>query len=149
MKLFLFHSLFALLFLLTITGKAPAQGGQYNFRGIPATIEEVDLGLPDKGKFNGQIDLQIVTQGTYFGENANPFAYWQRASFDAVVTISSLLALLAFSPRIDQWSAQRWRFVIFLAALMLVFWVLFANSLKHAKEILSWKLQSIEQSAPY
>jgi len=75
----LYQSLVALLFLLAYEVTAPAQGGQYNFRGIPATIEEVDLGLPAKGKFTGQIDLQIVTQGAYFGENANPFAYWQRA----------------------------------------------------------------------
>jgi hypothetical protein len=74
--------------------------------------------------------------------------YWQRASFDAVVTISGLLALLAFSPHVTQWSKKRWMFVAFLAVAMCIFWVLFANSLKHAKMVLTWKLHEIETQSP-
>ena len=74
--------------------------------------------------------------------------YWQRASFDAVVLISSLLALLGFSPNIRQWSSQRWRSFVILAVFVGIFVVFFANSLKHAKEVLTWKLHSIEAMSP-
>ena len=56
-----------------------AQETDYEFRGIPASIEEFDMGFDLKGKWTGQVDLQTVTQGAYLGVNNNPFAYWQRA----------------------------------------------------------------------
>ena len=74
--------------------------------------------------------------------------YWQRASFDAVVTISALLAFLGFSPPLRQWSTQRWIHLGILGAVLGLFGVLFANSLKHAKEILTEKLQTIEARSP-
>lgn len=75
--------------------------------------------------------------------------YWQRASFDAVVTISSLLTLLGFLPPIREWSTMRWGRLIALAIVMCIFGVLFANSLKHAREILTEKLQTIESGEPH
>ncbi len=74
--------------------------------------------------------------------------YWQRASFDAVVTISGLLALLAFSPPLRLWSKRRWMFVTILALALAVFGGLFAKSLTHAKEVLTWKLREIESTSP-
>jgi hypothetical protein len=62
------------------TSVANAQSSTgYNFRGITATIEELDLAFDIKGKWTGQVDLQTVTQGAYLSVNGNPFAYWQRA----------------------------------------------------------------------
>lgn len=74
--------------------------------------------------------------------------YWQRASFDAVVTISAVLAFLVYSPDIRNWSRARWNSVLFLAVVMAIFGVLFAKSLKHAKEKLTWKLEEIEAESP-
>ena len=74
--------------------------------------------------------------------------YWQRASFDAVVMISGVLALLAFSPHVSQWSNDRWIFMLGLAIALCAFGYFFTNSLKHAKQIITWKLQSIEASQP-
>ncbi|WP_010588046.1 hypothetical protein [Schlesneria paludicola] len=74
--------------------------------------------------------------------------YWQRASFDAVVTISALLAFLAFSPPLREWTTRRWIRLAILGAVLGLFSVLFANSLKHAKEILTEKLQTIEAQSP-
>ena len=34
--------------------------------------------------------------------------YWQRASFDAVVLIAAVIALLAFAPDVRRGSRQRW-----------------------------------------
>lgn len=74
--------------------------------------------------------------------------YWQRASFDAVVTISALLALLAFSPNLAKWSWFRWMMTAVLAIAVVLFAWLFANSLKHAKEKLTWKLHELESKSP-
>lgn len=74
--------------------------------------------------------------------------YWQRASFDAVVLIAALLALLAYSPHVSQWTSRRWMFMLGMGVALGIFGVLFANSLKHAKEKLTWKLQSIEALQP-
>jgi hypothetical protein len=68
----------SLLLLFTLAATAQAQGTNYEFRGIPASIEELDLGFDLKGKWTGQVDMQTVTQGAYLGVNDNPFAYWQR-----------------------------------------------------------------------
>ena len=61
--------------LLLLPASARAQGTDYEFRGIPASIEEFDMGFDIKGKWTGQVDLQTVTQGAYLGVNNNPFAY--------------------------------------------------------------------------
>lgn len=74
--------------------------------------------------------------------------YWQRASFDSVVMIAAFLALLGFSPNIAQWTKQRWFAVAMLAIVLCAFGALFANSLKHAKEKLIWKLHTIEAESP-
>ena len=71
----------AFLLLWVPTVATQAQSPDYNFRGIPATIEELDLAFPLKGKYTGQLDIQTVTQGAYLGVNNNPFAYWQRLHF--------------------------------------------------------------------
>ena len=74
--------------------------------------------------------------------------YWQRASFDAVIVISALLGFLAFTPHISTWSARRWQFMVLLAVAMALFSFLFAKSLRHAKEKITWKLQSLEARQP-
>lgn len=74
-----FQIIGALLLLFLATVKIRGQDTDYVFRGIPATIEELDLAFDLRGKFTGQVDLQTVTQGAYLGVNNNPFAYWQRA----------------------------------------------------------------------
>lgn len=78
MRFRLLQIVVALWFVLSAS-TIRAQGTDYEFRGIPATIEEFDLAFNLKGKFTGQVDLQTVTQGAYLGVNGNPFAYWQRA----------------------------------------------------------------------
>lgn len=74
--------------------------------------------------------------------------YWQRASFDAVVMITALLALLAYSPHVSLWSRRRWCFMLGLAVAIGFFSYFFANSLKHARQRLTFKLQSIEADSP-
>src|SRR5215471_7459243 len=77
----MYQTLLPCLVVFVLAAEARTQGTNYNYRGIPATIEEFDMAFNLKGNFTGQIDLQTVTQGAYLGENNNPFAYWQRANF--------------------------------------------------------------------
>ncbi len=69
-----------LTFLLLVLPVAVVRGQatNYEFRGIPVTVQELDLGFDIQGKWTGQLDLQTVTQGASLGVNNNPLAYWNR-----------------------------------------------------------------------
>ncbi len=58
--------------------------------------------------------------------------YWQRASFDAVVAIGSLLGLLATAPTLKQFRPRHWATATALVAALVVFGVLLADSLSSA-----------------
>src|SRR5436190_21998153 len=58
--------------------------------------------------------------------------YWQRASFDAVVAIGSLLGLLATAPTLKQFRPRHWATATALVAALVVFGVLLAGSLSSA-----------------
>src|SRR5437764_13977118 len=75
-------------------------------------------------------------------------SYWQRASFDAVVVILSILGLLAFLPR---WQRLRAHHFITGGVLLIVvasFYGLLFRSLKHANDKLVPRLIDIEQRGP-
>lgn len=75
-------------------------------------------------------------------------SYWQRASFDAVIVVLSVFALIAFMPR---WQRIRTHhFVtggVLLAVVASFYWLLF-KSLNHADDILMPELIDIEQHGP-
>ncbi len=75
-------------------------------------------------------------------------SYWQRASFDAVVVVLSVLGLLAFAPRWKRLRAHH--FAVGGVVLLTVagFSVLLIKSLGHANEKLMPKLIEIEESGP-
>lgn len=65
------------LALLVTLGAVPvvrAQDG-FTFVTMPASIQEIDIGLPDRGEFSEQVDLQFITQGADWDTNRNPYAY--------------------------------------------------------------------------
>lgn len=75
-------------------------------------------------------------------------SYWQRASFDAVIVILSVLGVLAFLPR---WERVRLRHFVIGGALfvaVVLFYVLLFQSLKHASDKLMPCLIDIEQKGP-
>ena len=74
--------------------------------------------------------------------------YWQRASFDAIVLIAAVVALLAFAPDPRHWSRRRWIAAGLLLLVQSVFGVTFAGSLRHATEIVSGKLHAWEAKSP-
>jgi hypothetical protein len=70
--------------------------------------------------------------------------YWQRASYDAVVTIAAILGLLIVAP-----SVRRWRYVNWLtAAAVLTLLVIGLRLLNDVVDLWTPGLQRIESGAP-
>jgi len=75
-------------------------------------------------------------------------SYWQRASFDAVVVVAAVLALVAGAPyvgRLRRWHA--WATAVLVVGVV-VFGSLLRDSLRHAGERVGPHLRAIERSAP-
>src|SRR5712671_2100279 len=75
-------------------------------------------------------------------------SYWQRASFDAVVVVLSVLGLLAFAPRWERLRAHH--FAVGAAMLLIVasFCMLLIKSLSHANDKLTPRLIEMEKTGP-
>lgn len=75
-------------------------------------------------------------------------SYWQRASFDAVVVVASLLAMLAFAPPLSRVrSAHGWALAIALLATA-GFFYLWTRSFAYAEKHFAPRLHSIEKAGP-
>lgn len=72
-------------------------------------------------------------------------SYWQRASFDAVVVIVGILALVSVAPAIHRFRPHYWVTALGLVVLMTVFAILLLRSLSFADELLL-KLETIEET---
>lgn len=75
-------------------------------------------------------------------------SYWQRASWDAVVSIAATLALIAFASTIKHVRMLNWWVALFLAVGLVVFSVLLSKSLQYAERVTIPKLMEIEASSP-
>ena len=75
-------------------------------------------------------------------------SYWQRASWDAVVLLGTIFALIAFAPSLERFRPHHWVTAGLLAVLLAVFLVLFYKSFKYAGKELGPKLHHIETDAP-
>jgi hypothetical protein len=75
-------------------------------------------------------------------------SYWQRASFDAVIVILSLLGVIAFAPRMDRMRSHHWATAgVTLVAVVTFYWMLF-KSLHLAEAKVGPRLHDIEESGP-
>ncbi len=74
--------------------------------------------------------------------------YWQRASFDAVVVVSSVLALIAYAAALRKFHPRHWATAILLVALLGVFGFLLARSVKDMGHRYMPELDSMEDSGP-
>jgi len=74
-------------------------------------------------------------------------SYWQRASFDAIVVIAALLALIMIAPRVRAFRPRHWATAVALAAATLLFAAMLADSFRYADRLLL-RVQIIEQSRP-
>lgn len=75
-------------------------------------------------------------------------SYWQRASFDAVVVVGSVLGLIAFAPDIKKFRPHHWLTAIALALLLLVFAGLLVHSVRAAGRHYLPRLVEIEDNGP-
>src|SRR4051812_30540242 len=75
-------------------------------------------------------------------------SYWQRASFDAVVVVLSLLGLLAFAPRWQQMRSHHFAVGAALLIAIVCFGTGLIKSLSHANDKLVPLLLEIERTAP-
>ena len=74
--------------------------------------------------------------------------YWQRASFDAVVVVSSVLGLIAYAPSLRKFRPRHWTTAILLTALLIVFGVLLDRSVKHMGNHYLPRLVELEDAGP-
>ena len=71
-----------------------------------------------------------------------------RASFDAIITIGAVLALLAFGSTLKRWRLRHVVTSMLLLIVLGVFGVLLHRSLKHAGYRLGPVLQQLEEQGP-
>lgn len=74
--------------------------------------------------------------------------YWQRASFDAIIVVTALLALIVLAPRWRSLRPRHWATGVALALTLVVFIVLLRESLRYAHTRLIPRLERLEELAP-
>jgi hypothetical protein len=74
--------------------------------------------------------------------------YWQRASYDAVVTVGALLALIAYGSTIRKWRPKHFITVIALIVVLAVFGFVLNRSMKWAHQRIGPRLYQLEESGP-
>jgi cation transport ATPase len=75
-------------------------------------------------------------------------AYWQRASYDAIVTIAAVLALIAYGSTIREWRPKHFITVVALIIALTAFGYTLKKSMKWADRRLGPKLYELEESGP-
>jgi hypothetical protein len=74
--------------------------------------------------------------------------YWQRASYDAVITVGSVLALIAYGSTIRHWRIQHRITVVALIIALGAFGVVLAKSMKWADRRMGPMLYNLEEHGP-
>lgn len=75
--------------------------------------------------------------------------YWQRASFDAVVVVGSLLGIVAAAPAIKQFRPRHWTTTVALGVAVIVFAIMLRDSVRYAGQRIGPRLQEMESTAPH
>ena len=75
-------------------------------------------------------------------------SYWQRASFDAVVVVGALLALIAVAPEWRRFRPHHWFTAVALALASLIFGVMLLDSFRYADRLRLRVLQLEESQSP-
>lgn len=75
-------------------------------------------------------------------------AYWQRASFDAIVVIAGVLGLIAFAPSLKQLRPKHWITAIALGICLIIFAILLVDSTRYAGKRIAPEFHRIEAESP-
>jgi hypothetical protein len=74
--------------------------------------------------------------------------YWQRASFDAVIVVASLLGMIAFAPPLQRMRAHHWIAGGLTVVATVVFYVMLFKSLDYAGKKVGPRLEQLEEQGP-
>lgn len=74
--------------------------------------------------------------------------YWQRASYDAVVTVGSMLALIAYGSTLRRWRPKHFITLAALIILLSIFGYTLHKSLKWANQRIGPRLYELEDRGP-
>lgn len=74
--------------------------------------------------------------------------YWQRISFDAVVTIAALFGLIVYAPALSRLRPHHWTAAAALLLLLALFSIVLSFSMRFARTRISPILQNIEARGP-
>ena len=75
-------------------------------------------------------------------------SYWQRASWDAIVVLSTGFGLIAFAPSLKKFRPHTWFTALLLFFTFVLFLILFNESFKYAGKKLGSEFRRIESTAP-
>jgi len=74
--------------------------------------------------------------------------YWQRVSYDAVITIAAVLALIAYGSTLRHWRPKHTVTIVFLLLALALFAYLLNDSIKWAGQRIGPLLQQLEEKGP-
>jgi hypothetical protein len=74
--------------------------------------------------------------------------YWQRASFDGVIVVASLLGMIAFAPPLQRMRAHHWITGGITVVATIVFYVMLFKSLDYAGKKVGPRLEQLEEQGP-
>lgn len=74
--------------------------------------------------------------------------YWQRASYDAIVVIASLLGLIAAAPSIKRFRPRHWITAAILLMAILLFVILLVRTLGYAERTIGPNLKRLDAQNP-
>jgi len=74
--------------------------------------------------------------------------YWQRASFDAIIIIASILGLLAVAPSLKRFAPKHYVLTAGTVMALVIFGYLLRDAFRHAGTRLGPHLQQIELNSP-
>ncbi|MGA2439540.1 MAG: hypothetical protein ABSH08_01155 [Tepidisphaeraceae bacterium] len=122
------------IFLLSISGAA-SLFGRPTGRWLWATAAAYGVGL---GLTFDEFGMWLHLGGPY----------WQRASYDAVVTVAAVLALIAYGSTIRKWRPKHLITLVALIAVLCAFGFVLHKSLKWADQRIGPKLFQLEEKGP-
>jgi hypothetical protein len=73
--------------------------------------------------------------------------YWQHASFDAISVLAALLVLIAFAPPLRSWRSHHFAMALFIAGIVVVFYLMLAESFHFAVRV-EPRLEQLDRHGP-
>ena len=102
---------------------------------------------------SGQIGFLSVLYGIGLGLTFDEFGmwfhlgggYWQRASYDAIIAITSVLTLTWLAPPLRYYQARHWAISVVILIFFMLFTLLLAESLQLASRHVTHKFERLDE----